>query len=132
MASPSARTASSPGQETTTLPDVATTGEVLDDGTIIDLVRSDTGGLSLVVSTNGHKPKYLPQVEHRGRVYVPATLDTDYLKLMQLPARASSPGPIAELFNSMKALIQQSTGIELQFARVAAYFAMATWFSDVF
>ena len=129
MASATACTVNPAARETSA---VATAGEVFADATIVDLVRGNPDALSLVVSAKGRRPKVLSEVEHQGRVYVPATLDADYLKLMQFPARPGNPGDVGKLFNEIAEIVQKLTGIDLQFVQCAVYFAVATWFSDVF
>ncbi len=65
-----------------------TAGEVLSDGTVLELIRENgnTGELRLL-AWDGATAKVAGYAEHKGKTYVPAALDPTILRAMRLPSR---------------------------------------------
>lgn len=132
MASNTAPNADGRARETATFR-TATTGEVLSDGKLIELVRDpENSSLNLLIGGKGKKPKILPQFQHEGRLYVPATLDAAYTNRMQLPTRPGPAGKAKDLFARISEVIQQLAMLDAAIAHLATYFVFCTWFADIF
>src|SRR5713101_4971174 len=66
---------------------IATAGEVFPDGTLVELVRKDETGELGLLKWDGTSATFAACLEHKGRTYVPPTLDPTILRAMRLPSR---------------------------------------------
>lgn len=110
-----------------------TAGQVLADGTVIELVRGpkDRNRLSLIFS-RGKRSEIISQFEYRGRIYVPAALHPTHMHAIQFPTHAADFGTTAKLFGKIRGLMQRYASLPSDDAALVAYFVFATWFSDCF
>lgn len=111
---------------------VTTTGEMLRDGRMIELVRDrEHPGLKLLIR-DGKRTRIAGEFECEGRIYVPAELNSSYRNCMRLPAKVGPLGETRELFDRISELIQQFGSLEPPMACLATCFAFSTWFVDIF
>jgi hypothetical protein len=70
-----------------------TGGQVLADGTVIDLVEdlSQPGGLSLL-KWNRHRATTSPRIVHAGKTYVPLPLEPSVRRALRLPSGCAPVG----------------------------------------
>src|SRR5712692_6947001 len=108
-----------------------TAGEVLPDGTILELIRenTNTGELSLL-AWDGATARVAGYVEHNGRTYVPAALDPTILRAMRLPSRIMPYGLTRALFDEICVLLTRFIDLPEECVRKVAYFGLATWPAD--
>ena len=121
------RTSASQPQSST----VPTLGEAFEDGTLIELIRKEHGSTELLLLLRQGKKQGIARV-HRlaAGTYVPADLPTGLLRCTTLPARSADYRSPASLFGRLVELLRTRCGCEPREAKLAAYFALASHFSD--
>ncbi len=81
---------------------IATYGEALPDGTVLELVRDPASGELRLLIWDGLTASVAPRFELNGHIYVPATLDPTVMRAVRLPervdryARLAIPAPRVE------------------------------------
>lgn len=100
---------------------------VLEDNTIIELVRDGRDRLRLLV-WDGSKAQIVPRFEHRGRVYLPVQLRPSAAGRIQLPTHTAQFGSTRELFESIIAFVRQYASVNREKTKLVAHFALASWF----
>lgn len=109
---------------------IYTSGELLCDGTSIDLLQeAKTGRLRLLLS-DGKKCQIAPEIEFRGRLYRPANINPSILSVMTLPSKCGDFEKTGELFTAVRELFT-SRGFPKDVALSTTYFNFATWFARV-
>jgi hypothetical protein len=108
-----------------------TAGEVLPDGTILELIRENTNTGKLSLQTwDGATAKVAGYVKHNGRTYVPAALDPTILRAMRLPSRIVPYASTRALFDDLCGLVIQFSGLPEEFVLMIAYFVLGAWLVD--
>ena len=78
---------------------IPTAGEILDDGTVIELVENPSQPHALaLLKFDGHEPEIRSQIEHDGRLYVPLLIPSTLRQALRLPSGCAPRGPTTELF----------------------------------
>ena len=108
---------------------IATAGDVLADGAIVELVRDAATGQLRLLPRDGARAKVAPRAEHKGCGYTAPSIDPTLLRALRLPARTAPYGSTRELFTAVAGLFARY-GLPEQSAKLLAYFTFATWFAD--
>jgi hypothetical protein len=107
---------------------VLTTGEYLPDGAAIEIVRTDSGDLALLLWDKG-QTRIAEQIEHGNRLYMPMPLERTVSAGIRIP-RASAPYvSLRNLRQEMSTVIGGATGLTENFINLITSFAIATWFT---
>ena len=110
---------------------VRTAGKTLDDGTMIELVSAQPRSARLsLLARRGKRVWSGRQLDLQGRSYRPADIPRSVLRNMFLPARASNYRSTRELFDGLVQVFEQRLFLPACEARVSAYFAIASHFTD--
>jgi hypothetical protein len=110
-------------------PFVTTCGEVLADGTNIDLIRdTETNRLKLLLST-AKAQKIAGVVEHRGLKYRPARFEPSVRSALILPTGCRHFGSVHKLFCSVRDLFLRR-GFPEDAVFPVPYFVFANWVLD--
>jgi len=106
----------------------ATAGEILSDGTVLELVWSDLlhTNLNLLVYKSGN-PIITPFFEHSGKIYAPPIVDQTILRAIQFPSGVKSFGSVRELFDDAAHSLARKHDLPEEFIRLTTYFNFATW-----
>jgi hypothetical protein len=91
---------------------IATTGEVFADGTTIDLIGGVQSGNPRLMVWNGSKEIVGSLVEHDGRLYEPAPINSGVLQELSLPTRCRSHGNTREFLTETCKLLANFVGLE--------------------
>jgi hypothetical protein len=70
------------------------------------------------------------QIEHRGQIYVPATIDDGLAQAVRFPAASAEFGSPTSLTGAMSDLICNFGRTTRENAELLAAFALSTWFTD--
>jgi hypothetical protein len=112
-------------------PNDGTAGEVLADGSILELVGDPVGTKQpRLLRWDGKNAIVGERFECDGKTYVPARLDSSVLKALRLPTRVVPIASTHELFTSVCTLFARFSDLPEQFTRLIAYFLFADWLSD--
>ncbi len=111
---------------------ISTAGEVLDDGTLIELVRSAPGSarLLLLKSRKGEEPVIAPVHHLPTGVYVPAVLADSVLQHTNLPYGCASYVSARDLYCQLIEVFKTRCACETGEAQIAACFVCASYFAD--
>src|SRR5882762_1568045 len=109
---------------------VATTGEIFEDGTILEVV-SDTNDYKQldVAFWNGQKQTVSSRWERKGYIYAPAT-DPRMLRPHKFPKGAAPVESIKKLVGDVSTVIRRYSGLAESFATLVTFFVLATWVID--
>jgi hypothetical protein len=117
--------------EDITRPNDETAGEVLADGSILELVGDPVGTKQpRLLRWDGKNAIVGERFECDGKTYVPARLDSSVLKALRLPTRVVPIASTRELFTSVCKLFARFNDLPEQAIRQIAYFLFADWLSD--
>jgi len=108
-----------------------TYGEILPDGTIIDLASPSEGGLELILF-DGKQSLILPQVEHGGFTYAPAYLDPSVLRAIWFPTGLSEYGTTSTLFTKVESLFSRHLGLAEDSAAFLTAWVFGSWLPEYF
>ena len=110
---------------------IATAGELLPDGTLLDLSHEPThlDQFRLVIR-KGNKSRTASQFEFRDHLYIPAKLDRTFARAIQMPGDIVDFGTTRDLFEKICKLVQEHCAVTIEVATTATYFVFATWFAD--
>jgi len=107
---------------------IYTSGELLSDGTCIDLLQeAQTGRLRLLLSDR-NKCRMASEVAFRGSIYRPVNIHHSILQVIRLPSKWGHCEKTGELFTAVRELFT-SHGFPKHIALPTTYFSFATWFS---
>ncbi len=107
-----------------------TTGEVFEDGTMLEVVSDTHDYKQLKVAFwNGQKQTVSPVWERKGHIYEPAT-DLRMLRPHKLPRGAAPVESTKELVSDVSAVIRRYSGLAESFATLVTFFVLATWVID--
>lgn len=108
-------------------PVIATTGEVFEDGSMIELVRdvTDRDRLQLLF-WDGSKVAVVPRVDRNGRVFEPAAVDPTVLHAMSLPSKYEACGSVRQLLEDIARIFAVHAALEEPLARIVGRFVLST------
>ena len=110
---------------------VPTVGEILANGTIVEVVSSQPRSTQLsLLARRGKRTWSGPRLQLNNRLYTPAEIPGTILENMRFPALAIPYGSTRSLFDS---LVRRFDRLRLppRDAKLSAHFALATHFVDV-
>jgi hypothetical protein len=110
---------------------VLTTGEIFDDGTLIELVRSSTGSSKPdLLLWNGTVATIGPKVTHGGRFYESSEIPLSIYRAVLLPRGRVDCEPLRQLHGGIATLFVEHLGFADRESRLLASFCMVTWLAD--
>jgi hypothetical protein len=108
-----------------------TTGEVFSDNTALELIRLGSGaGETSLLRWDGSSATIGQQFEIDNKIYRPPQVDSTSLRALRLPRRIAPYGSTRDLFDGIRKLLIEFTGIEEDHARQIAYFNLGSWLPD--
>lgn len=90
---------------------IATTGEIFADGSTIELIGGAPNGIQRLMLWDGAKETVAARVEHLGKLYEAAPIDSSVLKNLTLPTHCSPHGSTRELLAEICKLIANLVGL---------------------
>src|SRR5207248_1393876 len=108
---------------------IATCGETLPDGTIVDLVAT-VGQLSLCHS-DGKQHIVLPCLDFDNVVYAPPRLDPSLYSAFRFPGPPVEYGSLGTLFDDTVAVFE-GRGFSSEVGHCCGLFALASWLPEFF
>ena len=124
MTSNSRTTGTRPGEKARTR---ITYGEVLANGTFLDLVASaDRDGLDLLFS-DGKELFSAAQIDYRGVLYRSPKLDASIRQAMTFPAGVVEYGTITKLFTKISSIYRQHAGLPEDLAAFTTCWTLSSW-----
>jgi hypothetical protein len=106
---------------------IPTGGEVLRDGSFLELVRNSATGAERVLHWSRGRPKIAPEHVFEGRCYVPTQ---GAAILRHLPSKPSPYGSTESLFKDVCKFAARSLAATEEEAALLAYFCFASFFCD--
>jgi hypothetical protein len=104
-----------------------TTGEVFENGSLIEPVRDDTcADRLLLLYCDGGKISVAPRLELNGQKFEPAAVDPMVLRAMSLPAKSEPCGSVRELLEGVARDLKVYAALEDPFARLVGRFVLST------
>jgi hypothetical protein len=108
---------------------IATAGEVLPDGTMLELVRNPSDHTqAALLHWDTQRATISREVRLAGSHYVPIKIDSGHLRY--LPSGVEKSGSVDELFHDVHAFIAKSLGLREEETFLLTAFSLATFFSD--
>lgn len=109
---------------------IPTTGEVFNDGTLIDLISDPhDGDLGLALWDGGSETRG-PLVEHNNRIYKPAPIDSSVLRALTLPANCSPHGTSREFLTEISNMVTHFVGVPERSAALVGRLVLCTAIVD--
>jgi hypothetical protein len=108
---------------------VRTSGTILKNGSVLDLVAPVPGDQPQLITWNGENASVTPRYEDGVSVYLPSELHPTCLRALLFPRRAVSYGTSRMLFEDLTNLFQKYLFPD---AQRMAFWVIADWVSDVF
>ncbi len=108
---------------------IRTSGEILPDGSVIELVASSEDRLDLLF-WNKHEKIVAPQIEHLGHVYQPPDVHETMRRAIRFPKNATGYGTTRKLFSQMLDLFERHVGLAQPEAALMTAWTNSTWFPD--
>lgn len=111
---------------------IATTGEALADGALIELLR-DPGNprrLNLILWRDGQTTSG-PVVKYHRQLYEPAPIDATILRAVTLPTGIAPYCSARELLHGIAQEVTRYSALPERFVSEASWTALSTWFVDV-
>jgi hypothetical protein len=110
------------------VPKIASAGERLADGAIVEPVQAEPGSERLrLLLWNGTKSEIGVEVKHGGRTYIPAAIDPTLLRAMMLPSQRSKPEEVRQLVTDISTVVSQYTNVGENFVAALSRFVLSTW-----
>lgn len=109
---------------------VRTVGEILPDGSVIELVASASHDRLNLLLWNGHKKIVAPQIEYLGHVYQAPDLNETMRRTIRLPKNATGDRTAGRLFSQILDLFERHVGLAQPEAALMAAWTSSTWFPD--
>jgi len=117
--------------KTTHREEVETAGEMLPDGTMLELIRPNPGAGELgLLWWDGRNATVGKQFKVNGKIYRPANLHRTSLRALRLPAHAAPYGTTRDLFNGLCGLFAEYADIPENDAWQIAYFILASFLTE--
>jgi len=108
---------------------IETTGEVLPDGTLLELVASRPDLISLLV-WDGRGSTVVNRARFGSKEYKPLQVDPIFLQAIPLPSGATAYGSTKNLLDSISSLFQCYASVPKTSSALLSSFVLATWFAD--
>jgi hypothetical protein len=109
---------------------VATTGEIFEDGTMLEVVSATNDHKQLNFAFwDGQKQTVSPRLERTGYIYEPAT-DPRTLEPQTLPKGVAPVESTKKLVGDVSTVIRRYSGLAEGFATLVALFVLSTWVID--
>jgi hypothetical protein len=109
---------------------VPTFGEILADGSVIDLVSSATYNQLELLFWRKHRKTIAPQIECGDHVFQTPDLDPTLIKAMRFPRDAGDYGTNGKLFAQIRILFERHIGLTPAEASLMTAWVCSTWFQD--
>jgi len=110
---------------------IKTTGEAFPDGTVLELVRLNSGAdETSLLRWDGESATTGQQFEVNGKVYRAPQLSSTFLRALRLPGRVAPYGSTHALFNDICKVFTQYTDLAEDHVRQIAYFILGCWLAD--
>ena len=107
---------------------IKTTGEIFEDGKIIELVRSGTNPKLLrLLFWDGNTATIGERVCHDNRIYEPAAVESTILCALMLPTKSATCGPAKSLLTDICTMVKKYSGFPDDFATIIGRFVLASW-----
>jgi hypothetical protein len=111
---------------------IPTAGEILDDGTIIELVENPSQPRALaLLKFDGREPEIGPQIEHEGRLYVPLSISSSVRRALRVPSGCAPSEPTTQLFARLVAVLENFTDLAEHARKSVATFLLADWVPEL-
>jgi len=107
---------------------VFTTGEFFADGSVIDVIRAESGQTTLL-HWDGKASRIAPQVELATRLYRPAALDSSIARVMRLPLEKAPYGNTKELLEGISKAFATYVQLPSNLIALVTAFSVASWFA---
>ena len=111
-------------------PPTETGGEIFAMGVMLELVRDAADDEIKLMRSDGPDVSTSFRFDVNGKVFVPPTLDGDLVKAFVLPSGVADYGSTAALFDDLRRLFREHPGLSEECVSKAAFYALATWFSE--
>lgn len=110
---------------------IATGGEVLPDGSLLEIVRDPSEARDLaLLRWDGERATVAPEMMVGGRRYVPVDIDPSLWRYLRFPSGFVAYGSTAQLFDRIRGLIAKYSGLTDRYTELLTYFAFSTFFVD--
>lgn len=110
---------------------LASYGEVLPTGTLIDLMKGRTRpGRLCFVTSDGNPSDFPDTFELDGHIYHPPELSNGLLRAIAFPIRLGKRLTISDLFAEISSALRTNLFLAEDPADLISFFCMSTWFSD--
>jgi hypothetical protein len=111
---------------------IPTGGQILDDGTLIELVENPSQPRALaLLKFDGREPEIGPQIEHEGRLYVPISISSTVRRALRLPPGCAPGGPATQLFSRLLTVLENFTDLGEHARMCVVAFVFASWIPDL-
>ncbi len=109
-----------------------TAGEILADGSTIELVWADAERTSLnLLVYKSNETILTPSYEHADKIYVPANVDSTILRAIRFPSGVRSFGSVRELFDETAHRLARQHDLQEESIALATYFNFTTWLPEL-
>jgi hypothetical protein len=108
---------------------VPTAGEILPDGTMLELVRLRNQS-RLLVWRDG-RARTVPRYANAGIIYEPLSLDPTALAAIRIPSKVAGYGSVGQLFSGVLGALAKFSGVPSQDLIAAAFWILASWFPEL-
>lgn len=110
---------------------IKTTGEIFQDGTMIEPVGENANPKSLnLLFWDGRHSTIDKRIFHDGRIYEAAAIDPTILRAATLPTKSAPYGSVRQLLTAISALILRYSGFPERHVKVIGRFVLSSWFID--
>ena len=111
-------------------PIVRTFGELLPDGSMLELVAPEVGDQPDVLLWDGAKIRIAREIEHGGKLYRAEMLHPSILRATRLPREPVKYGTIGKLFADLAGTFEQRLAVSNSAAEQTTLWVFTTWFSE--
>jgi hypothetical protein len=105
-------------------------GELLADGTALELVLADSRDRLHLLHFDGEKGSISPQIELGGVIYCPPRVHSSVLTAVRFPSGVAEYGERTELFCKVTGLFRHYIGVSPEAAAYLAYIVICSWFPE--
>jgi hypothetical protein len=109
---------------------VKTSGQAFLNGDLIEILRSKDARKLTLLHFDGEATRICKTLKLHGKTYVPVSVEAGFLGALRLPSNVDAFGSAKTLVADLTKAIQEFTGLEDHFSRLAAFYFMTTWFCD--
>jgi hypothetical protein len=109
---------------------VPTAGEVLRDGSMLELLVQGSNRSRLLVWRND-RSRTVGRYNNSGTVYEPVSLDPTTLAAVRFPMGSARYGSVAKLFARILDALSRFSGLPSQELRIVPYWILASWFPEI-